>query len=79
MVLSVDVSVTCTPGRLEALFADPELGRCANEVWFRAFAERIGGVRISDIITVTETGVELLAEPPRALRDVERAMAGDWP
>lgn len=64
---------------LDKALANPEQSKFINKdvlCRFRGF----GGVRLEDVIVITETGVENLTICPRTIDEVESVLAGGvWP
>jgi Xaa-Pro dipeptidase len=64
---------------LDGAIANPAQGRFINQEALNRF-RGFGGVRLEDVIVVTETGVENLTVCPRTVEEVEAVIAGGaWP
>ena len=61
---------------LDEALADPELSQFLVEEKINEFRGS-GGVKIEDVVAITETGAELLNKVPRTVKEIEDWMAGD--
>lgn len=75
MVLSVEPGVYFNDYTLDAAIADPVQGPFINVAVLDRF-RGWGGVRLEDIVRVTDTGMENLTWCPRTVADVEAVCAG---
>lgn len=64
---------------LDPALADPVRGKYFDAEVLKRF-RRTGGVRLEDVIVITQDGVENLTTCPRLVEEVESVMAGGvWP
>lgn len=84
-VLEVGMVMTNEPGcyfidyLLDQALADPIQGKLLNAERLNEF-RGFGGVRLEDVVLVTETGVENLTTCPRTVEEVESVLnGGPWP
>lgn len=84
-VLEVGMCLTVEPGcyfvdaLIEPALADPVKAKFIVPEVLQRF-RRFGGVRIEDVVVVTETGIENYTLCPRTVEEIEDVMAGGaWP
>ena len=61
---------------LERALADPELNQFLVVDKINEFRGS-GGVRIEDVVAITETGTELFSKLPRTVQEIEDWIGGD--
>jgi len=81
MVLTVEPGCYFIHHLLEDAFSNPELSPFLNEKKIREEFWDFGGVRLEDVVCITETGCENWTRCPRTVDEVEGVMAkgGKWP
>lgn len=79
MVLTNEPGCYFIPALYEPALADPEKAKYINTAVLERF-KQFGGVRIEDVVLVTQHGPETLSTCPRSVKEIEAVIAGgQWP
>jgi len=73
MVLTVEPGVYFNEALLEGALANPKQAIFLNAELLAEYTE-FGGIRIEDVVAITDTGYELLSNAPRQIADIENVM-----
>ena len=80
MVLTVEPGIYFIGALIDKALADPVMSALVDADALHAFQREVGGVRLEDVVVVTEGGCRNLTLCPRTVDEVEAVRSGGaWP